>query len=267
MIRSLFFLLVLGVSFACAKVVVAVSVPPQGWLVKQIGGDKVDVIVIAPQNANADSYSPTQAQITSLAKADIYIACGLGFEKDLLKNAKFDESKIYAADSGFNKISLGDAIGVNTYIWLSYAAMRLQVQTTMRALGGVDPENTGFYQINGMKLIQVLDRVKAQVISLLAPYNGKAFLVYRSALSYIANDYRLRQISVSANMKQADIQSVAQKIKAEGITTMLVPQDAAKEAQALAKTLGVKIETIDVMEEDWEALMHAVAAQLIAVLS
>jgi zinc transport system substrate-binding protein len=269
MIRSLFLLLALSFSFVQAKIVVAVSAAPQAWLAKQIGGDLVDVITIAPPDATAHTYEPKQSQIASLAKADIYLACGIEIERVWLDRftAAAPNMKIYNTDAGFTKLALDDKLGgVDTRIWLSASSMRSQAQTVMRAFSENDQANMGKYQINGMKTLQTIDRVRAQIASLLAAYNGRAFLVYHPALGYLANDYHLRQIAVEfkGDPKPAEIAELAQIIKTENIFTLLVQEGgSAKNAQALAKALGLQIEPINVMEDDWEAMMHALAVQII----
>ncbi|MDR1451694.1 MAG: zinc ABC transporter substrate-binding protein [Helicobacteraceae bacterium] len=270
MIRSLFFLSILLASFAQAQLTIAVSVAPQAWLAKEIGGDLVNVIVIAPPDASAHTYEPKQSQLASLAKANIYLACGIEFERVWLDRfaAAAPKMKIYATDSGVTKSKIESKAGSadDSRIWLSVAAMRSQAQTTIRALSETDPANMGKYQINGMKLLQTIDRVKAQVASLLAPYREKAFLAYPPALGYVAKDYRLRQIAVDfrGEPKPADIAELKEIVKNEGIRILLVQNGAsAKTAQQLAKELGVQIEPINVMEDNWEAMMHALAVHLI----
>ncbi|MDR2151507.1 MAG: zinc ABC transporter substrate-binding protein [Helicobacteraceae bacterium] len=266
MLRSLFFLLALSFSFAQAKLVVAVSVAPQAWLAREIGGDLVEVIVIAPSDARALTYEPTQAQAASLAKADVYLSCGVDFEKTWLDRAKAaaPQMKIYATDGGFTR---SKASGVDDQrIWLSAAAMRSQAQATIRAFSESDPTNMGKYQVNGMKLFQTIDRVKAQIASLLAPYHDKAFLVHSPALGYIANDYRIRQIALEfrGEPKASDIAELKNTVKTEGISTLLILQgNPTRVPQAVAKELGIKIDTINIVEDDWEAMMHALAVHLI----
>jgi zinc transport system substrate-binding protein len=266
MIRSLFFLLALSFSFAQAKLLVVVSVPPQAWLAKEIGGDLIEVITIAPSVAVANAYEPKQAQIASLAKANLYITCGAEFEKKWQDRfaAAAPQMKFYAADGSFAK-SKTSAGADDTNIWFSAAAMRAQAQATMRAFSEADPANMGKYQINGMKLFQTIDRVKAQITSQLATNHNRAFLAYPPAFGYIAGDYRLRQIAIDfkGEPKSSDIAKLKSVILVEGVTTMLV-QDAiySKEAQALAKELGVKIEVMSITDDDWVAMMNAIASYL-----
>ncbi|MDR0664796.1 MAG: zinc ABC transporter substrate-binding protein [Helicobacteraceae bacterium] len=270
MIRSIFFLLALSFSFAQAKLVVAVSVPPQAWLVKQIAGDLVDVIVIAPKNAGALTYEPKQAQIASLTKADIYLSCGVDFEKTWLDRFKSaaPQLKVYATDGGFVRLKTNGAD--DTRVWLSATAMRVQAQAIVRALSESDPSNMGKYQINGMKLFQTIDRVKAQIASLLAPYYNKAFLVYSPALGYIANDYRLRQIAVEfrGEPKPAEISELKNVVETEKITVLFVPDGiSAKAAQTVSQNLKLSVVTVGIVEDDWEAMMHAIAVNLITAFN
>ncbi|MDR2638264.1 MAG: zinc ABC transporter substrate-binding protein [Helicobacteraceae bacterium] len=267
MIRSLFFLLALSFSFAQAKLLVVVSVPPQAWIAKEIGGDLVEVVTIAPSVVSSSAYEPKQSQIAALAKASVYMSCGAEFEKNWLDRfaAAAPQMKFYAADGGFTKLKTITGTD-DTRIWYSALAMRTMAQATMRALSESDPSNMGKYQINGMKLFQKIDRIKSNIMSQLAAYHNKAFLAYPAAFSYIANDYRLRQIAINfkGEPRPSDIAQLKSAIQSEGVTTMLVEDESyAKSANALAKELGVHVETIALPDDDWEAMMNAVTVYLV----
>jgi zinc/manganese transport system substrate-binding protein len=51
-----------------------------GDMVKQIGGDRVDVVTLVGPNGDAHVFSPTPADAKTLAGAQLFFVNGLGFE-------------------------------------------------------------------------------------------------------------------------------------------------------------------------------------------
>ena len=54
---------------APAKIQVAVSVPPQAYLVERIGGDRVDVEVMVPPGTSPAVYEPSPRQLVARTRA------------------------------------------------------------------------------------------------------------------------------------------------------------------------------------------------------
>jgi zinc transport system substrate-binding protein len=59
---------------------VAVSILPQVYFVKQIGGDLVDVLCMLPEGGMPHTYEPTAQQMKLLSQADIYVRIKVDFE-------------------------------------------------------------------------------------------------------------------------------------------------------------------------------------------
>ena len=60
---------------------VVVSIPPQQWLVEQIGGDGLEVEVLVSPGESPTTYQPTDVQVTHLLQARIYFSIGVPFER------------------------------------------------------------------------------------------------------------------------------------------------------------------------------------------
>ena len=76
-------LLLLGLSGgveAADKVKAVASFSILGDMVKQVGGDRVEVVTLVPPDSDAHVFSPTPADAKTLAGADIFFVNGLGFE-------------------------------------------------------------------------------------------------------------------------------------------------------------------------------------------
>ena len=74
--------LILGIVFglsapAQAKLLAAVSIAPQAYFLKQIAGDRVDVLVMVPAGSDPHTYEPKPRQLAQLAKAALYFGVGM----------------------------------------------------------------------------------------------------------------------------------------------------------------------------------------------
>ena len=72
-----------GSSWPNGKVGVAVTIAPVADLVAQVGGDRVEVMVMVPPGRGPHDYEPTPNQMTQLSRADMYAKVGFGVEFEL----------------------------------------------------------------------------------------------------------------------------------------------------------------------------------------
>lgn len=63
------------------KLRVAVSIVPQSWLVKKIGGEHVEVFSLSKPGEDPHTYSPTDAEVSDLMRSKVYFRIGIEFEQ------------------------------------------------------------------------------------------------------------------------------------------------------------------------------------------
>ncbi len=68
-----------------AKIVAAVSILPQAFLLQRVGGQRVEALVLVEQGQSPATYEPTARQMAQLARARTYFSIGLPFEEALLE--------------------------------------------------------------------------------------------------------------------------------------------------------------------------------------
>ncbi|UCF35038.1 MAG: zinc ABC transporter substrate-binding protein [Phycisphaerales bacterium] len=61
-----------------------VSIPPQRYFVKRVGGDLVEVSVLVPPGQSPHTYELTPKQMVSLSEAHVFFRTGIPFEKQLV---------------------------------------------------------------------------------------------------------------------------------------------------------------------------------------
>jgi len=91
-----------GGASAADKVKAVASFSILGDMVKQVGGDRVDVITLVGPNGDAHVYEPTPADAKNLAAAQILFTNGLGFEgwMDRLEKSSGFKGTVVVASTG-----------------------------------------------------------------------------------------------------------------------------------------------------------------------
>ena len=78
---SVFHVLACSSAGSAEKIAVTVGIAPVGYMVEQVAGERVDVTVMLPSDADPHTYEPMPGQLISLSKASLYVACGAPFEE------------------------------------------------------------------------------------------------------------------------------------------------------------------------------------------
>jgi len=94
----------------------------------------------------------------------------------------------------------------------------------------------------------------------------KAFMIYHPALSYMARDYGLTQISIEHDGKApspAHMKKMLEEAKAHNIKTIfLQKQFNIENAQVIAKEINAELIQIDPLSEDWLTEMNRIMTYL-----
>ena len=91
-----------GGAEAAGKVKAVASFSILADMVKQVGGDRVEVITLVGPDGDAHVYEPTPADAKNLAGANILFTNGLGFEgwMDRLEKSSGYKGKVVVASTG-----------------------------------------------------------------------------------------------------------------------------------------------------------------------
>ncbi len=153
--------------------VVALS-PPSSYLVRRIGGARVEVVEAVPAGEDPARWRPSPAQISAFAEADLCVSSGAGFEP-WLALAALPTSRVVDPTEGWPAILIdlpahrhGDEpahahVGPAVGVWLDprgYAAMAAAVE---RELALRDPEGAPAFAAAREALVADLAPVVARL--------------------------------------------------------------------------------------------------------
>lgn len=253
---------------------VYVSIPPQRYFVKRIGGANVDIGVLLSPGRSPHTFEPTPKQMVDLASARVFFRVGVPFEKQVAKKIEATLRDLVVVDTsrGIERLPAfassdhghghgdGDATShehgqQDQHTWMSPRLVKIQGRTICDELSRLDPAHAAEYEANLAAFVEELDHLDADLADALAPLRGRAFLVYHPAYGYFAEAYGLRQVAIESFGKQPTAKQLADVIRqavADDIKLIFVqPQFARGPALAVAEQIGAKVVDVDPLAEDY----------------
>ncbi len=251
------------------RLVVAVSILPHAWVVRQVGGERVSVVTLVKPGESAELYQPSDAQVRRVVRAAVCFSAGMPLENghalkalearegmkvvNLRRGVTLREMVPHAHHEGGEQAAEGNS-GRDPHIWLSPTLLKIQARTVAETLSEIDPENRGQYASNLEQLEKELDQADKAIRQTLAPFKGRAFFVFHPAWGYFADDYGLREVAIETEGKQPtdrELAELQEKARAEGTKVIFAPpQSARRTAEAVAEAIGGRVEVLDDLDGD-----------------
>jgi len=253
-------LLILSIflSFFYAKPIVAVSIPPQKYILNEIANNLVEPLVIVEPGNSPHTYEPKPSQMVALSKAKLYLAIGVEFENSWLP--KFKEQNpsmlIENVDKNITKIPISKnskSGKKDPHIWLSIKNLKTIAKNTTNALIKIDSKNKDIYYQNLSKLLEKLNQVDTQIKDILKDVNPRVFLTFHPSWGYFARDYNLEQIAIEIEGKEPspkELFNILKLAKSYNVKVIFVqPEFSTKSASLIAKELNIKIKRVSPLKE------------------
>ncbi len=250
---------------------ITVSIPPQEYFVKKIGGDRLNVNVMVSPGDNYHVYEPKPQQLTQISKSSAYVTLGIPFETAWLEKLKVANPKLLIIDSGKNierlPITEHDHHGeeeshreeetekFDSHIWLSPELVKIQAKNITDGLITIDPENQEYYENNLDNFLGEIEKLDQQITDNLAGIKNRKFIVFHPSWAYFAKDYNLEQIPIEVGGQEpsaAELGAIIEQAKKEGIKVIFAqPEFSSKSAETIAKQINGQVLLITPLSEDW----------------
>ncbi len=260
-----------------SSVGVFVSIAPQKYFVRKIGGNLVNVSILVPAGADPHTYEPRPRQMVELSNSALYFAVGVDFERAWLKKiaATHLRMRIIHTDEGIAKIPMTDQHrhkenidmrdrrgqyhdgAPDPHVWLAPAPVKVQAAHILKALIETDPKNRLQYTAGYDAFLKELDALDGELKTLFAGRNGEQFMVFHPAWGYFAEAYGLQQTPVEVEgkeLKAAQLQALIRRAREQGVKVIFTqPQMSAKNAEMVAREIGGQVVYVDPLAENWDA--------------
>ena len=237
-----------------------VSIYPLKEFTEKIGGDKVEVTCLVPDNMEPHDYEPKTKDFEKLAKSNAFIYNGLGMETwvDSVNEAIKDKGvTIVDSSSGVEVRKEEDA--VDPHIWLSLKNAEIQSENIKNTLIQLDEKNKDYYEKNYDKFINELENLYNEYKPKFDTLSKKNFITGHAAFGYLCRDFGLTQRSVENLFAEGEptpkqLEDLVNFCKENNIKTVFSESLASpKVSETLAKEVEaevIPILTLEAKEDD-----------------
>lgn len=261
--RKLFAAIALTLSFfamplnaAPLKVVASFSI--LGDMVKQVGGDLVDVETLVGPDGDAHVFQPTPADGKKVSSAAIVFINGLGFEgwMERLTTSADYKGRIVVASTGLASTrTMTDDEGseaktiTDPHAWQSLTNGRLYIKNIAAALSEADAAHASQYNANAAKLDKELAVLDSWVRSEIAkvPATKRKVITSHDAFGYFSGAYGVTfvapvGISTEAEPSAKGMKQLITQLKQEGVKAIFFENMASeKVVKQLASEANVTV--------------------------
>ena len=148
-------------------------------------------------------------------------------------------------------------------MWLAGDTVQGAARTIAAALIEADPANRAAYEANLEAFIEKAQAVHEALREQLAPYAGRAFLVYHAAFGHFAEAYGLRQLAVEHEGNDPaprQLRRTIQEARAQNIRVVFVqPQFSPNAVETVRQALDARTVLLDPLGGDVLANLRAIA--------
>ncbi len=204
-------------------------------LVRQVGGDRVEVASLVPAGGEVHTFDPTPGDARRLSEADLIVVNGLGLDDwaaDLAEDVDAEASIVHLAEDldGVELISGGDEDhgGVNPHLWLDVSLAVRYLDRIATALAEVDPDGSDGYERgaadHASRLADLDGWIREQLGAI--PAANRRVVSFHDAFPYYARAYGLEIVGTIVDAPGQDpsagtVADLIRAIRASGVTAIL----------------------------------------------
>lgn len=229
-----------------------------GWVVEQVGGERVTVEALMGPGVDPHLYKATAGDMRKLADADVIFYNGLHLEAamaELLEEMSARRPTVAVTRLLNTDSLLASPIYAGAYdphVWFDVELWMRSVEAVRQSLTELDPAGAATFQANADRVsaeLRELDEwVHARVNEL--PRAARVLVTAHDAFSYFGRAYGfevrgLQGISTAAEAGTADVQGLAEMIAERRIPAVFIetsiPQRTIEAVQAAVRARGFEV--------------------------
>ena len=222
---------------AADKIKAVASFSILGDMVREVGGDRVEVTTLVGPDGDAHVYEPTPADARNLAASNILFVNGLGFEgwMDRLEKSSGFKGPVVVASNGVTpRHMMEEEDGkqeeiTDPHAWQSLANGKIYVANIRDGLIAADPDGKAAYEANAAKYLDAINTEEAAVKDTLGklPEDRRRIITSHDAFGYFGAAYGIEVIapegvSTESEASAKDVAKIIRQIKAEKIPAVFI---------------------------------------------
>ncbi len=245
------------------KVKVVASFSILGDMVKNVGGDRIEVTTLVGPNGDAHVYEPTPADAKAVSTADLVVVNGLGMEgwMDRLIKTSGYKGPVVVATTGIKPREMTveeeeehehgaqHERKIDPHAWQNLANGQIYVENIATGLSAVDPAGAATYKANAgayrANLAALNQWVKKELSSV--PKQKRRLITSHDAFGYFGAAYGVTILSpmgfsTESEPSAGEVAKLIQQIRQEKITAVFIENMTdPRLVEQISKETGVKL--------------------------
>jgi len=255
-----FFALVTAASFNISaapaqdkKIPVVATFSILGDLVKNVGGDRIEITTLVGPNSDTHVYAPTPADAKKVAGAKVVFVNGLGYEGWMTRLVKASGSKApsVVASKGVKsrKMEEEGRQVTDPHAWQSIGNAKIYVTNIRDGLIAADPASKSAYEANASAYLAKLDALETEVKDAISkiPADRRRLITSHDAFGYFGATYGIEFIapagvSTEAAVSAKDVARIISQIRTQKVPAVFMENISDPRMMGqIAKESGAKI--------------------------
>ncbi|HEX7924218.1 MAG TPA: metal ABC transporter substrate-binding protein [Bradyrhizobium sp.] len=218
-----------GSARAADRINVVASFSILADMVRNVGGDRVDVTALVGPDGDAHVYAPTPADARKVADAKLLVINGLGFEGWLprLLQASGSKAPVVVATKGIMPRKMGGHD--DPHAWQSVANAKIYVANIRDGLIAAAPDQAAAFKANAdayLAKLEALDREVHEAVAKIPDARRKVISTH-DAFGYFADAYGITffsplSVSTDSEPSARDIAAIIAQIRVANIPAVFL---------------------------------------------
>jgi zinc/manganese transport system substrate-binding protein len=218
-------------ALAADKLKVVASFSIIGDLVRNVGGDRIELVTLVGPDGDAHVYSPTPADGQRIAEAAVVFLNGLGFEGWMNRLVRASGTRATLVETANGTSAVAEARGrgpgraaVDPHAWQNVTNARIYVAHIRDGLIAADPAGKAIYAARTDAYLARLDALESEVKAAIAriPADRRRIITSHDAFAHFETAYGLdfvapQGVSTEAEASAGDVARIIRQIRKERI--------------------------------------------------
>jgi len=248
-------------ALADERIKIVTTIPTLKELVKQIGGERVEVLSLLKGGEDLHTFDPRPSDTRAVYNADIVVKVGIGLDGWVDKVVKASGNKkllVIEASRGVDVISSPGENPSHTHgnphIWHDPDNAKIMIENICQALIKASPDSTNYFNANKIAYLSKLTELNKELDTTLSGIKDRRVITYHPGWAYLLRRLRLQELfsiekAPGREPSAREIAKTIDIIKAERVRLIIGEPEAPKkvlniisqESGALAVNLAPEI--------------------------
>ncbi len=165
-----------------------------------VGGERVKVVDLFPENGSLHAFEPTSGELSAAAGARLMLACGKGVEPYLegLQESLPTRTRVLELGATLPDVTLPGSDRIDPHWWNNPANMKRASRSLLAALTELDPEGEASYRTRQRAYAAKMDTLNRQALLMLRslPHDKRVLVTGHAAMCHFCKAFHFTPIPI-----------------------------------------------------------------------